>query len=362
MTGEENPMDVNRMLARGMDIARADVAARPTILDDVLAGARRRRRRHRVVLTLAAGLVTVTALAGVAAIQQDGEPPAQVVLAGPTTTPSTPAVPLNDPSAVVALRERAPLPSCGTYRLGQDQTPDPAAGACLAAALRSPDRGAELVVSRPSIAGDPILTYYRDVPGSPDLEVFIDAPPDLFAPQNVFRLTCTDFIATSLAVTGCSGPQQSGVPTAVDPASARTLIAALHAFAAAPGPETFSQLPLAPQVQLGLGTQLLRTVRASDLADPAAWVVKVGPKGYAGREGTFNILEFLDAPTAYQLVLGAQTRPCTSVPRPAPKEVADLLRVSTSPVLAAFCLEFSTVDLFVRDGVVAAITLGLGAP
>lgn len=358
-------MDVNQMLARGMDIARADVAARPTILDDVLAGARRRRRRHRVVLTLAAGLVTVTALAGVAAIQQDGEPPAQVVLAGPTATPSTPAVEQNDATAAEAFRERAPLPSCGTYVLGQDETPDPAAGACLAAALRSPDRGAELVVSRPSIAEDPFVTYYRDVPGSPNVEVFIDPPPDLFPLQKVVRLTCTDFIATSLAVTDCSKPQEVVVPAAVDPAgmaSEPKLVAALHAFAAAPGPETFSQLPLAPQVQLGLGTELLRTVPASDLADPAAWVVEVGPKGYAGRGGAFNILEFLDAPTAYQLVLGPQTRPCTSVPRPAPKDVADLLRVSTRPVLSPTCLDVSTVDLFVRDGVVAAITLGLGAP
>lgn len=347
-------MELNELLKSGMDDQHADVRARPTFLEDVLVGARRRRRRTRGALAAAASLATVAAVVGLVGTQQGSETPAESLVAGPTTTPMVvrETVPYDAATAPEVFRKREPLPSCGDYVLGLglgEQLP-PAASACLLA-----EGSAELAVSRLTIEGDPIVAYYRADPG-PVLDVFIDATRDSFGSGTWVRKTCTGFDPARGRPTGCTEAQTIS-PVPVTP-RARALIEDLRAFADSPDAATFASLRLAPQVRLGLGTELLRAVPAAELRDPSAWVLDV--PSYAAQTGPFDILQVLRDAESYKVAIGPHSH-CASPPRPAPEAVADLPRISTQPVVES-CLDWSTVDLFVRgDGRIEAITLDLWA-
>ena len=75
-----------------------------------------------------------------------------------------------------AFIDRAALPSCGSVDLGQGETIPQDAIDCLADAG---DQGAELVVTMPTVEGDPIVTYYRALPTG-GVEVFTDMTQDAF--------------------------------------------------------------------------------------------------------------------------------------------------------------------------------------
>ncbi|MHC2997965.1 hypothetical protein [Microbacterium sp. HJ5] len=75
-----------------------------------------------------------------------------------------------------AFTNRDPLPSCGSVELDQGETIPQDAIDCLSQAGAG---GAELVVTMPTVEGDPITTYYRALPGG-GIETFSDMTQDSF--------------------------------------------------------------------------------------------------------------------------------------------------------------------------------------
>ena len=86
-----------------------------------------------------------------------------------------------DPSV---FRNRAALPSCGNATVGSSGSAPPAAAACFDAAL-----GAELRVVAYTIEGDPIVSYYRTLPGG-GAEVLTDHTHDAFGTGGWSRQSC----------------------------------------------------------------------------------------------------------------------------------------------------------------------------
>jgi hypothetical protein len=86
------------------------------------------------------------------------------------------------------IEDRKTLPSCGSTTAAVDGTVPPASTACFDAALGS-DRGAELRVVSYTQEGDPIVSYYRALPGG-GAEVLIDNTQDNFGTQGWGRRTC----------------------------------------------------------------------------------------------------------------------------------------------------------------------------
>ncbi|MCR2811068.1 hypothetical protein [Microbacterium sp. zg.B185] len=93
-----------------------------------------------------------------------------------------------------AFRQRDPLPSCGTVELTQgEQTPADAI-ACVDGAGAA---GAELVVTAPTVEGDPVTTYFRALPGG-GIEMFVDLSEDMFAGERSSWLHVSCPLATSI--------------------------------------------------------------------------------------------------------------------------------------------------------------------
>lgn len=117
--------------------------------------------------SIATGAWACALLAGAAACSSDG----QATTAEPSSTGTA---------------------SCGTYELvGGTAVPDEA-WACL---RHGEATGAELVVSRPTTEGDPIVTRYRVGPDVVGVEVVVDTTADRFGPQQVSRADCAGFDA-----------------------------------------------------------------------------------------------------------------------------------------------------------------------
>jgi len=91
------------------------------------------------------------------------------------------------PGAPAAVTDRPSLQACGTVTLGQGETVPDEAWACFDAHAAT---GAELVVSRPTTEGDPIVTYYRTGPGIAGVEVFTDTTADQFGPRTWTHEMC----------------------------------------------------------------------------------------------------------------------------------------------------------------------------
>lgn len=89
-----------------------------------------------------------------------------------------------------AFVERAVLPSCGSVELGQGETIPQDLLDCFAKAGAD---GAELVVTAPTTEGDPIVTYYRALPGG-GVERFDDMTADAYG-GGWAHSTCPDAAA-----------------------------------------------------------------------------------------------------------------------------------------------------------------------
>lgn len=75
---------------------------------------------------------------------------------------------------------RPALPSCGAEVRAQRDGPDPVARSCLMSAFDE-QRSAELVSTRPTVEGDPIVTYFRVWPTADiAVEVYTDSSRDKF--------------------------------------------------------------------------------------------------------------------------------------------------------------------------------------
>jgi hypothetical protein len=135
---------------------------------------------------------------------------------------------------------------------------------------------------------------------------------------------------------------------------------ALVEFARAPGEETWSELPLADRVQLGLGDRLWERRSAAALRDPAEWELDV--ELFRGGVGPFSALDVLADDDALEYRKGSYER-CASPPAEPPPHVAKLRRLSIQPDETESCLQWFAVDVFVsEEGEIAAVTLDLWEP
>ena len=165
-------------------------------------------------------------------------------------------------------------------------------------------------------------------------------------------------IPVTLEVAEWAGPpQETAVPAGEQEAA---LIAMLEAFATVPRADNFAALPLAAEVSLGLGPELIRTMDSAELVDPAAWVMDIDL--FRARSGTASALDLLAEDRPRRVVTGDHLH-CASPPVQPPAGLEDLTRISTQPTDATSCLEWFSIDVFVNDaGEIVAITLDLYEP
>jgi hypothetical protein len=136
---------------------------------------------------------------------------------------------------------------------------------------------------------------------------------------------------------------------------------ALVAFAREPDSETWSALPLADDVELGLGHHPRVRRVASELRDPAAWQVEA-PRFFRGGVGPFSALSPLAGTEELKYVEGAYAR-CASPPAAPQRGLASLRRRSIQPQATESCLRWFAVDAYLTDdGRIAAVILDLWEP
>jgi spore germination protein GerM len=154
-----------------------------------------------------------------------------------------------------------------------------------------------------------------------------------------------------------SGPPQESAVAATEQEAA--VMAALETFAKDPA-ANFAAVALADEVSLGLGPDLIRTMDAADLADPAAWVMDIDL--FRARAGTASALDLLAEERPRRVVTGDHLH-CASPPVAAPSGLEGFTRISTQPTDATSCLEWFSVDVFVDgDGDIVAVTIDLYEP
>lgn len=155
------------------------------------------------------------------------------------------------------------------------------------------------------------------------------------------------------------------VVTGEELAAARMLIAT-----ADDGTIDTSVLPLAPTVRLALGPEDIKSVPASQLTDPRTWQLDHPDGHYRAHVGPFSALDLLAprpgwAQTENPLVITAGPHPhCASPPVPPPTGTEGLRQVSIRPApgVVDSCLAWSTVDLYLDDGLIQVISLDLYEP
>lgn len=153
----------------------------------------------------------------------------------------------------------------------------------------------------------------------------------------------------AVALAGCDGGDEH------NPAEA------LVEFARQPSDETWSRVPFADQVRLGLGQDLVVRRSARALRRREAWEIDV--ETFRGGTGPFTAFEELADPREDFVYDEGPYPRCASPPAPAPREVADLRRLSIRPREWESCLQWFAVDVFVtNDGEIAAITLDYFEP
>lgn len=139
------------------------------------------------------------------------------------------------------------------------------------------------------------------------------------------------------------------------------LLNELVAFAREPSDETWASVPFADRVQLGLGNRLLKTRSAQVLRDPAGWMLAVDHfRGGAGPFSPFEVLARSEGSLEYR---EGSYRRCASPPRPPPRPVSGLRRLSIQPRELESCLQWFAVDVFVDgSGDIRAITVDFWEP
>lgn len=168
------------------------------------------------------------------------------------------------------------------------------------------------------------------------------------------------------SATPTTSPTESASPTrpAVDPAVQR-IADAFEELAKHPDATTAQGPPFADRVALGLGSTILATAARSELARPATWDLVL--EGYAGRSGALSpiagIRQFVARGGATVVSTGPHDH-CASPPLPVADGYGQDLQVVIQPSWDDIdsCLEWFSVDLFVREGRIVAVTLSLFEP
>lgn len=137
---------------------------------------------------------------------------------------------------------------------------------------------------------------------------------------------------------------------------------ALVAFARTPSEETWAELPLSDDVELGLGHHLRERRASRELRDPAAWRVEAPAHFFRGGVGPFSALDLIARSAELKYVDGSYRR-CVSPAAPSPPGLASLRRRSIQPQEIEACPQWFAVDVFVTDDdEIAAVTLDLWEP
>ncbi len=173
------------------------------------------------------------------------------------------------------------------------------------------------------------------------------------------------FVALVGALAACAGRDSMSLdaaPTAKPATNERRTLSALVRFAQSPSHVTWSALPLADRVQLGLGNRLVRTSSRHALRNPHAWELTPG-RAFRGGVGPFSTLTQLRS-TRSPLTFAVGPYPrCVSPPGRPPRAVASLRRLSIQPRHRRSCLQWWSVDAFVtRAGKIRAVTLDFWEP
>jgi hypothetical protein len=139
------------------------------------------------------------------------------------------------------------------------------------------------------------------------------------------------------------------------------VVRALIRFAHSPSPEAAAMVPWAEDgVWLGLADRLLVRRSTKELPEPEAWLLH--SELFRGYVGPFSALDLLGGPEKTTAAVGPHPH-CASPPVPPPKRVVHLRRVSVQPRDTESCLQWWTVDIFVRPGgEIKAVTLDLWEP
>lgn len=134
----------------------------------------------------------------------------------------------------------------------------------------------------------------------------------------------------------------------------------LLALASSQGDEIpVGELPLAATVRLGLHNELEIERTPEQLADVESWIV---PRSeYAGFSGPFNILDPIRRGRTLNITEGPQPH-CAGPPLDPPLGLEDAMLVSGQPKESDSCIDWFSVNLWMQNGEVTAITLELFGP
>lgn len=179
------------------------------------------------------------------------------------------------------------------------------------------------------------------------------------APPSTAASTAAPTSATSSASRTATG-RWDGVP------------AALVALAGHPGDQTAAAVGFADTVGLGLGPTLITNAPRADLAGPPAWRLDPPEGHFRASVGPFSALDTLarhldgsgrEAQRAFTVVEGDHPD-CFGHSAPAPPSLAGAERIAIQPAEGTTdsCIQWFSVDAFVRDERVVAVTLDLGEP
>jgi len=135
----------------------------------------------------------------------------------------------------------------------------------------------------------------------------------------------------------------------------------LHAFADTPNAETLGAVPFGDQVAIGLGGDVVKTLTASQLVDPSAWIIH--RPYFAGASGPFTALDYLRRDPELWSITEGKYQFCPW------GRAADLpgfekdRRITIEPSNITSCVEWWAVDVYLDEsGSVDAIGLNRVEP
>lgn len=189
------------------------------------------------------------------------------------------------------------------------------------------------------------LTDWLEVDG-PDRD---QATLDQFA--TAVDQTLSDQATGEVQLTGRT--VQAWASDTTDPGDDDDALAFAFADFAAGGESSFADLPLADEVALGLGSRIYSIESGPDLANRQLWSVNAAV--FEDFEGPFNLLDLAPAPSRF--TIGAHDRCASSIPRPAPAELARHRRIAILPAEDSIdsCLAWTAIELFVDEGQIVGV-------
>ncbi|MDH3301741.1 MAG: hypothetical protein OES24_14675 [Acidimicrobiia bacterium] len=145
------------------------------------------------------------------------------------------------------------------------------------------------------------------------------------------------------------------------PTAAERDLGFLMADFASGGEGVYAELPLADDILVALGSEVVARRQPTELFRRSAWVVN--STDFAGRVGPFNVLDLVPSPS--EVVIGPHARCAGPEAIPSPPELVSYTRIGILPLEGSIgsCLDWSAVDLFVDDtGRIHGVALHLEAP